>query len=206
MSAEKAAPAAPPPPLRIAISGGPGAGKSSVVRAFADRHPQRAQLVPEVATLLFAHVFPSVQSAAQRMAVQSAIYHTQLSLEAVYAERQLPAQVLLCDRGTVDGAGYWPDGIAAFFTAMQTDPERELGRYDAVLFLESAAVGGHSISQGNPTRLEDAHTAIAINEQLRSAWAPHRRVVHVAHTPDFASKVERGVQALQGLLGITDQP
>lgn len=40
--------------------------------------------------------------------------------------------------------------IAGFFEAVGSNGEQQLGRYDAVIFFESAAVGGMSVEGGNP--------------------------------------------------------
>src|SRR5262245_36121230 len=105
---------------RIAITGGPGAGKTTLWRALVAANAERVVGVPEVATLLLSHVFPSVRCESERHAVQRAIFHVQRELEDVHAGRAQPHQVLLCDRGTVDGGGYWPAGHQAFFRALST--------------------------------------------------------------------------------------
>jgi predicted ATPase len=186
---------------RIAVTGGPGAGKTTVWRALAEAHDARVVAVAEVATPLLQHVFPSVQCEADRCAVQRAIFEVQKTLESAHESRLRPGQVLLCDRGTPDGGGYWPAGHAAFFAAMGTDWSTELARYDAVLFLQTAAAGGLSISGGgNVTRTEDAQTAIAIDGRLQAIWSKHPRFHHVAVEQDFAVKVARGSAVLQHLL------
>jgi predicted ATPase len=185
---------------RIAVTGGPGAGKTTVWRAMAELHAERVVAVPEVATLMFAHVFPPVQNPAERYAVQRAIFEVQRNLETVYESRLGADQVLLCDRGVPDGAGYWPDGPEAFFEAMQTEWQAEIARYDVVLFLESAAVGGLSIAEGNPIRREDQAAAMHVDRCLRSVWAQHPNFQHVAHEHDFAVKVARGAQLLAAWL------
>lgn len=185
---------------RIAVSGGPGAGKTTVWNALLEEHGATLVPVPEVATLMFRHVFPSVRDACEREAVQRAIYAVQCNLETFYEARLSPGQSLLCDRGTPDGGGYWPRGHAAFFDAMQTSVEAELARYDAVLFMETAAHGGFSIAAGNEVRCELLAEAIAIDERLRAIWSQHPRFVHVPHERDFQVKVARGCAALQGLL------
>jgi predicted ATPase len=185
---------------RIAVTGGPGAGKTTVWRELARAYPARVVAVPEVATLLLANVFPRVQNERERHAVQRAIFEVQKNLEAVHEGRLQSDQVLLCDRGTPDGAGYWPEGHDHFFAAMETDWDAEIGRYDAVLFLETAAAGGLSIASANTTRTEDLETALRIDRSLREVWSRHPRVMHVAHERDFGLKVARGGAALRALL------
>jgi predicted ATPase len=185
---------------RIVVTGGPGAGKTSVWRELATSHAESLIAVPEVATLMFQHVFPSVQNRTERCAVQRAIFEVQRNLETVFETRRAEGQVLLCDRGVPDGAGYWPEGPDAFFGAMSTDWKAEILRYDAVLFLETAAVGGLSIAAGNVTRTETLDAAIRVDAQLRAVWSQHPNCVFVAHELDFAAKVARGSAVLRAWL------
>lgn len=185
---------------RIAVTGGPGAGKTTLWRALAAQHPEELVAVPEVATLMFQYVFPQVRDPAERKAVQRAIFAVQKELETFYETRLEPGQMLLCDRGTPDGGGYWPGGHQDFFRNLDTDHQSELGRYDAVLFMESAAVGGLSIAEGNHVRMEDLATAIEIDGRLRAVWQAHPRFVHVPHEQDFQVKIARGLERLQALL------
>jgi len=185
---------------RIAVTGGPGAGKTTLWREIASTHTERVVAVPEVATLLFAHVFPTVRNLQERRAVQRAIFEVQRTLEQVYESRLAPGQVLLCDRGIPDGGGYWPEGHEAFFAAMQTVWQAELARYEAVVFMESAAVGGLSIADGNAVRSEDRATAVQLDQCLRAVWTPHPNFFHVPHQLDFVSKVARGKAALAAWL------
>jgi predicted ATPase len=185
---------------RIAVTGGPGGGKTTVWKLLGSLHAARVQAVPEVATALFRHVFPAVESEAERCAVQRAIFAVQQQLEAFHAARCADGQVLLCDRGTPDGGGYWPAGPEAFFAALGTRWDEQLARYDAVLFLETAAVGGYAIDEGNETRRESLPAAVEIDRRLHAVWARHPHFLHVPHEPDFAVKLARAQSALQGLL------
>lgn len=188
---------------RIVVTGGPGAGKTSVWRELASSHGTRLVAVPEVATLMFQHVFPNVHNLTERRAVQRAIFEVQRNLEAIYDARRSEGQALLCDRGVPDGAGYWPEGPGAFFGAMSTDWRSEILRYDAVLFLETAAAGGLSIAAGNVTRTETLEAAVSVDAQLRSVWLQHPNCVFVAHEAEFAAKVARGSAVLRAWLDLT---
>ena len=127
---------------RVAISGGPGGGKSTVAAAVARELLGRVVVVPEVATHLLGGFFPGIAGPDDRRAVQRAIYHVQVNLEAVHRSRCDADTVLVFDRGVLDGAAYWPDGCEAFFDTLCGDAVAARERYDAVLFLESAAQGG----------------------------------------------------------------
>ena len=185
---------------RIAVTGGPGAGKTTLWRRLAQAHATRLVPVPEVATLLFRHVFPPVRDEHERREVQRAIYQVQQSLERIHEGRARDTQILLCDRGTVDGGGYWPAGHEAFFEAMETRWETELARYDAVLFLETAAMGGLAIRSGNAVRTEDRAAAIAIDQRLRAVWSCHPPFMNVPLAKSFAHKLALGTESFALLL------
>ncbi len=187
---------------RIAVTGGPGAGKTSLWRELAQAHAARLVAVPEVATMLFQHVFPPVRDEAERCAVQRAIFHVQRELEGVYEGRSRAGQILLCDRGTVDGGGYWPAGHEAFFAELATCWRDELSRYDAVLFLETAAAGGHSIEEGNTVRSEDLDTAVRIDQRLREVWSSHPNFLYVPQAARFDDKLAAARHAFAQFLAL----
>ncbi len=184
---------------RIALTGGPGAGKTTAADLFRREIGERVVVVPEAATLLYSGGFPRVKEPAARRATQSAVYHLQRNLEDVQSAR-FPERILLCDRGTVDGAAYWPDQPTTFFAAMGTDHAAELARYDAVLFFESAAVGGIGIEGGNPIRNESLDEAVQLDQALRALWSPHPRFVVVRHDPSFFKKIAVGLTALEAMV------
>lgn len=187
-------------PKRIVLTGGPGAGKSVIARALAERHPDDFALVPEAAT----HVYTSLNTRWDRIDlptkrdVQRAIYRWQLEQEAKLAETH-PRHTLLLDRGTIDGAAYWPDGPDAYWPDVGTTHLTELARYDMVLWLETAAaLGIYDGSASNETRFEDAAGAIAAGQRLLDLWGPHPRLVRVAACQTLDEKVEAVHRALRG--------
>jgi predicted ATPase len=185
----------------VAISGGPGGGKSTVAAALQRELGERVVVVPEVATHLLGGFFPGIRCADDRRAVQRAIYHVQLSLEAVHRSRVADDTVLVFDRGVVDGAAYWPDGSDAFFEALGCDVRSARGRYDAVVFLESAAQGGLGIVSENVARTEERTEAARLDTLLYDLWSPHPEFRFVPHTVSFEAKVDSALAVFRGLLG-----
>jgi len=185
---------------RVVLTGGPGGGKTTAADLFRRELGPSVVVVPEAATLLFSGGFPRYSSVAARRAAQTAIFHVQRGLEDAQAD-VFRGRVLLCDRGTVDGAAYWPDGPDSFFAAHDTTLEAQLARYDAVLFFETAAAGGSSIEGGNRWRTEDADTALALDRDLRALYREHPRLTVIPHDPSFIHKVTEGVRALLQLTG-----
>ncbi|HRG97476.1 MAG TPA: AAA family ATPase [Polyangiaceae bacterium] len=184
---------------RIVLTGGPGGGKTTAADLFRREIGERVVVVPEAATLLFSGGFPRVSGTLAGGAAQRAIYHVQRNLEDVQSMR-FPDRILLCDRGTADGAAYWPSVSPTFFEAMGTTEEAELARYDAVIFLESAAVGGSSIEGGNPERIETNDEAVALDRKLYALWSKHERFVVVPHNPSFFKKITHGLAAIEALV------
>jgi len=181
------------------LTGGPGGGKTTAADLFRREIGERVVVVPEAATLLFSGGFPRSTELHAKKSAQCAIYHVQSNLEDVQSAR-FPDRVLLCDRGTVDGGAYWPDGPDGFFEAVGSTADRERARYDAVIFFETAAVGGISIEGGNPIRIESNAQALELDGKLRALWAAHPRFVVVPHDPSFVKKIMFGLGVLENIV------
>jgi len=180
---------------RIVVTGGPGAGKTTAIDIFRREIGEAIVVVPEAGTILFAGGFPRSHLPVARCAAQLAIYQTQCQIELAQAALY-PGRILLCDRGTLDGAAYWPDGQESYFQAIGSSLENELARYDAVVFFETAAAGGYDI-EGNQIRVESPSDAVALDRRLQALWSQHRNYMLVPHQPSFISKLMSGLDAIK---------
>lgn len=189
----------PHPRCRVVVTGGPGAGKTTAADLFRRELGERVVVVPEAATMLFSGGFPRDGIAEVQRAAQTAIFHVQRNLEDIQSATY-PARVLLCDRGTVDGAAYWPADPHEFFASVGTTLQTELARYDEVIFFETAAVGGLDIEGGNPTRVESTAEAVALHRALLALWSQHPRFTFVPHDPSFLRKITAGLAVLGGIV------
>jgi predicted ATPase len=185
--------------IRVVLTGGPGGGKTTAADLFRREIGDRVVLVPEAATMLFGGGFPRLAEPQGVRAAQAAIFHVQRNLEEVQAARY-PGRILLCDRGTVDGAAYWPGAPDEFFAGMGTSLAVELARYDAVVFFESAALGGMDILNSNPVRIETSAQAVDLDRRLRDLWSQHPRFCHVPHSPSFFKKITFGLTAMETIV------
>ena len=186
---------------RIVLTGGPGAGKTvisgRVVRDFPDRYVR----VPEAAT----QVYQALQTRWDRLDLdgrrdaQRRMYRLQREQEERIALEH-PGKVLLLDRGTIDGAAYWPEGPADYWRDLGTTAAAELARYDAVVWLQtSAALGLYDHDASNPCRFEHPEAAIASGNLLKILWGGHPRVVEVGAYARLEEKVEAVRNVLAGL-------
>ncbi|MCB1063879.1 MAG: AAA family ATPase [Verrucomicrobiae bacterium] len=184
---------------RIVLTGGPGGGKTTASDLFRREIGDGVVIVPEAATMMFTGGFPRYSELDAVRSAQLAIYHVQRNLEDIQATKY-PERILLCDRGTVDGAAYWPEQDGDFFEALDTSLEDELARYDGVIFFESAAVGGLGIEGGNPARRESLEEAVALDTKLRHYWSQHPRFVVVHHNQSFFKKISYGLAILDEMV------
>jgi predicted ATPase len=183
--------------MRIVLTGGPGAGKTIIARTLAERNPGRIALVPEAAT----QVYHSLQTRwdrldlAGRRDVQRRIYRLQIEQEDRIASEH-PGKILLLDRGTIDGAAYWPHGPEDYWRDLGTTLPDEMNRYHKVIWLESsAALGIYDGSDSNFCRFEDANSAIESGEMLKELWGGHPSLQLVSALPVLEDKIA-AVEAL----------
>ena len=182
-------------PKRIALTGGPGAGKTAVLEVVRQSFCRHVLVLPEAASILFQGGFPRRDTLPNRAGAQRAIYRVQAELERIAVEEQ-EAAIVLCDRGTVDGLAYWPPPPEAFWTEVSTTHADELARYEAVIHLRTpAAPQGYDHS--NPVRRETAEEAAVLDERILAVWSAHpkRSIIEPADT--FLHKVEATLDAIR---------
>ncbi|HGY90617.1 MAG TPA: hypothetical protein ENK43_05530 [Planctomycetes bacterium] len=186
---------------RVVLTGGPSAGKTAVAEVLRRQLVDEVVVLPETATMLFSAGFPRPSTPQGRRLVQQTIYTTQRNMECIY-ELTHPDITHVCDRGTLDGAGYWPGGLERFLGAMGTTLDAEYRRYDAVIFLESAAFDDGSYSKDSPVRIETPAQARAIDLKLRRAWEKHPHFHFVGSEHNFYEKVAAVLITLYKVLGV----
>ena len=114
-----------------------------------------------------------------------------------------PEKILLLDRGTIDGAAYWPEGPEAFWADRGTTHAAELTRYDAVILLETtAAIGLYDGDESNFCRFEDPAGAIQSGELLKGLWSGHPELHFVAAYEKIEEKLAAVRAALFTLVSI----
>lgn len=187
---------APHQPLRIVLTGGPGAGKTAVLEILRIATCRHVHVLPEAAGVVFGGGFPRGSSTTLRRAAQRAIYYMQRELEATTLD--LDVAIIVCDRGTIDGLAYWP-GPEDLWNSVGSNVANELERYHAVIHLRTppAALG---YNRANPLRIETAEQAAVIDERIANAWSAHPLRFEVPATHDFFTKVARTVAIVADLL------
>jgi predicted ATPase len=189
---------------KIVLTGGPGAGKSVVSTAIAARWPGRVVRVAESATSVYASLgtrWDKLDTDGRRR-VQRLIYHNQIEQERA-ATVAHPGRLLLLDRGTIDGAAYWPDGPDAYWADLGTTVAAELARYDAVVCLETAAaLGIYDGDASNPVRFESPLAAIESGRLLKTLWGGHPRLHHIGAFVSIEDKIDAVDEILRPWIGV----
>ncbi|HWU45051.1 MAG TPA: ATP-binding protein, partial [Bdellovibrio sp.] len=158
--------------IKVAITGGPSGGKTTLIETLKKELGQKCAIVPEAASILYRGGFPRYKEAKGVIHAQLAIYHTQFQLEGMVCEIS-KKDLIVCDRGSIDGLAYWPDTEEHFFSQIQSDRKKEFARYDWVIHLDTAADGFYDTT--NPIRTENFEEAWSLNAKIKNAWEGHPR-------------------------------
>ena len=178
----------------VVLTGGPGAGKTAVLEVVRRAFCEHIVILPEAATVLFGGGFPRHDTEAGRRAAQEAIFRVQRAMESMVVGEHRAA-VALCDRGTLDGLAYLPQGISAACDALGICRKDELARYAAVIHLRTPPPDRYDYS--NPVRRESFAEALALDARTADAWEGHPRRVFIACEDDFLAKIARAVAAIR---------
>jgi predicted ATPase len=181
-------------PRLVVLTGGPGGGKTAVLEIARKHFAERVIVLPEAATIVFGGGFPRGPTAVARRAAQRAIFRVEVELETMAIEEG-HAGVVLCDRGTVDGAAYWPDAPKTFWRAVETTHAAELARYSTVIHLHTPSAGG-GYNHANRIRSEGADEAALIDARIAAAWSTHPRRFFIDSEKDFLTKAAHAMELI----------
>ena len=186
----------PHPLRRVVLTGGPGAGKTAVLELIKRSLCEHVVVLPEAASIVFGGGFPRSSDAHVLRAAQRAIFFVQRELEAA-AEAGNPA-IVLCDRGTVDGAAYWP-GPDTLWSSVGVARTSELTRYDAVVHLRPPSAE-QGYDRTNPLRIETPTDAALVDRRIALEWDGHPRVFLVEPTEEFVVKARLALDVVRAEL------
>ncbi|WP_282175778.1 AAA family ATPase [Vibrio nereis] len=185
--------------LRVVVTGGPGGGKTTALDLFRRELCHKIAVVPEAATVLFSSGITRSDNKQIIKMVQKTIFQLQKNLEDIH-KVQYPDRLLVCDRGSLDGLAYWPGKEDEFFKAVNSSFEKEIARYDAVIFFESAAASGQDISSNNPIRKESSPQAAKLDKKLQKIWSRHPHFYFVGSSESFVRKITFGIMTLENVI------
>ena len=210
------APQAAPKIFKVALTGGPCAGKTSSLSAIADYFKGlgwRVYVVREAASVMLSGgINFAYMNGEQIFELQTAIVKLMMTLEDSYAAicaKGAPDEkcLILCDRGIMDASVYcdtdtWQRvmGHVGLDAASACD-----ARYTGVVHLVTAADGAEEHynldSNSEGVRTETAEQARELDKKTGAAWASHPSLSVIDNSSDFNKKVKRGLAAICGFVG-----
>lgn len=182
--------------IKVAITGGPSGGKTTLIETLKKEFGSEISVVPEAASILYLGGFPRRKSIFGRMSTQRAIYFTQRELEAV-SVFESTSRLIVFDRGSLDSIAYWPNDEDDFFKNISSSKPSELSRYDWVIHLDTAASGNYDLS--NPIRTETHTEALLLNEKIKLAWNGHQKRIIITSNGDFLAKITKSIQVIKSI-------
>lgn len=187
--------------ITVAITGGPSGGKTTLIETIKKEMKSQLAIVPEAASILFRGGFPRRSTDQNKMHAQRAIYFTQKELESLVFH-ETKSDLIVCDRGSLDGIAYWPHDEQNFLHCLSTSREAELHRYQWVIHLDTAPYDQYD--ESNPVRVESFTEALVINERIRNAWRGHPQRLVVQQSADFLDKITKSILIIRSIIeGLT---
>jgi len=204
--------------VRIALTGGPCAGKSSALTKIIDQAKSEGfdvYTAPEVATILFNSGVGFPQNDYEAMTFQLGLARIQLQMErsfiSIVAMTGRPS-IIIFDRGLLDGKCYMKDEL--WDKVMEQigggdDADQFVGvskeylwaRYDAVVHLVTAANGAESFYKWGKVvddagaavvRWEPPDQAIKLDNRMKECWEGHPNHCIIDNTgAGFQDKLKR---------------
>ena len=190
--------------FRVALTGGPCAGKSTVIGAASELLSlQGVQVltVPEVPTILMTNgcKFPGLGSLVELLGYEKSLMKLQIAIENSFNEIALNSgkdSIVIYDRAIFDIQAYLPSKsmFGDIVKGIKEEEERLFERYDCVIHLSTCAKGAESYytTSNNGARTETIVEARALDDRILDAWRMHPKVFiieNTSHKDSFAVKV-----------------
>lgn len=201
--------------IRIVLTGGPCAGKTSALELIVDHFTNKGYKVftiPEMPTLF-------TQSGMNYLTKNKDFFYegekATLEMQLAFEDRfTLMAKTLdvpcliICDRGTMDISAYMTAEMWSHLMELAGTSSEELRRrYDAVLHMTTTACGSEEFytTSTNAQRYEQANEegmriARELDRKVYEAWAGHPYLKVIDNQEYFAQKAQKVVEEIEALL------
>jgi len=196
--------------LKIVITGGPCAGKSTAmshIQKVFSKKGYKVLFIPETATeLITGGVAPwtcrtNVDFQRNLIYLQQEKEKTFISAASTMIEDKI---LIVCDRGTIDSKAFISSvDFKNTLKSMNTNEVEMRDSYDAVFHLVTAAKGAKEFYTlaNNSARTETIEEAIDLDDKLIAAWTGHPHLRIVDNSTDFDSKIRKLISEISLFLG-----
>ena len=196
---------------KIAITGGPCAGKTTAMQKIVQEFTEKGYklfVISEAATeLINGGIRPFGDGAVDMYEFQRCVIDTMLSKEKIFeriANGMNQDTIILCDRGIFDNKAYVSDEEFKRLLKERNLNEMEVSdSYDMVIHLVTAANGAveHYTTENNSARTETPEEAIEKDKKTLEAWTGHKRIEIVGNEGSFDDKLHNVIRTIYEFLG-----
>lgn len=197
--------------IKIAITGGPCAGKTTAMQRIVQEFTEKGYkvyVVNEAATeLINGGIRPFGEDAIPMYEFQRCIIDTMLAKEKLFeriANKQEKDTIILCDRGIFDNKAYVSEEEFRELLKERNLNEMEVSSsYDMVIHLVTAANGAkeHYTTANNSARTETLEEAIALDEKTLNSWIGHKKLEIIGNEGTFDEKLHNVTKTIYEFLG-----
>ena len=183
---------------KIVITGGPCAGKTSVLRILKEKFRNKGYTVVTVAETATELICSGIAPWTMDNKVNYQLHQLMLQLEKerIYAQACTHLStddkiILMFDRGGMDNKAYlFDEEFDYILERLSLTTEDILKRYDAVFHLESCANGrdGMYTVQNNVARTESRDEAKQLDDRIAVVWKDHPYFGSVSCAPTIEEK------------------
>lgn len=198
--------------IRIALTGGPSAGKTTALAKIIERFSDLGYLVyalPETPTLFSNASINFATSDKQYFYnIEKAVLKYQIQMEDIFLELARSSKqpvLIIADRGTMDISAYMEPTIwqAMLDELGLSEVKLRDTRYDAVIHMVTAALGAEEFytTENNSARHESVEQARAVDQRILKAWTGHPYLRIVENNVDFDAKIDHTLRLIQAMVG-----
>jgi len=200
-------------PNRIVLTGGPLAGKSTILTYLNDNYSDKARIMNEVASMLLINGYPQpgkdVEYSDEWLDyINRVILPTQLNMENghIHAAQMQRKSTVFFDRGLLDPAAYLPGGKKTLKSQYNLDIDSVLERYTMVVHLQSLACVDQDLymklMSTNPARYDTPEQAIERDEKLVNAWKDHPNFHFISAQGGIDNVLNQVIELLSPILDV----
>ncbi|MDP2587589.1 MAG: AAA family ATPase [bacterium] len=186
---------------RCVLTGGPCAGKSTIIALCRVLFGDILHCMPEIATMVISTmgVKPPADVEARRR-FQRGVLQLQLDFESI-SELQVASdgkRCMLTDRGALDVVPYFPGGIKEFDAVTRLNREWLHHLYDMVIYVEVPPREVYEREKdNNPARYETYEQAVRTGRATLQAWRGHPNLHVIDNQGGWPKKQRRVVDLVR---------
>lgn len=181
---------------KVVLTGGPSSGKSTICKQLKAFYSTKIHVCPEAAEMIFRGGFPRLEDPVGLAERQYAIFHVQRALTGLASSQNPQAEILLFDRGLLDGLCYWPGSWDSFADKMRIDIQESRLDYQLVIQLGVAQMDDY---QNTAFRPEDQETSLKMEQKLMQIWQDHPNYHFLPYSVNLEDKTSQCLQLISDL-------